>query len=174
MPTRFEKYRMRDGVTPLSERYFNPLLQDLDARIADIEALKISWADAVSEVTSFGLVRINAALVPTLEQSSALLDQLLSDAQGFRDSVMAEVNAAVVPLINSIKPALAVATTYDSQGRVNTVTETLPTGDRVTTASYDASGRVATLVIVFGGVTRTETYTYSASGQLTGMSASEV
>ncbi len=33
MPIRFEAYRMRDGVTPLSQDYFNPVFGDLDARI---------------------------------------------------------------------------------------------------------------------------------------------
>ena len=59
MPSRFDKYRMRDGVTPLAERYFNPIWQDLDLRLASIEELQVTWEEVVRTVTDFGLVRIN-------------------------------------------------------------------------------------------------------------------
>lgn len=74
MPARFDKYRMRDGVTPLAERYFNSVFQDIDARIADIEARKISYDEAVKTLTDFGLLRINEVLAPSMDELAAAMD----------------------------------------------------------------------------------------------------
>lgn len=93
------------------------------------------------------------------------------------ETLASTANAAALSassLVSGLQNPAAVTTTYDSQGRVATVTEALPAGNRVTTASYDAGGHVASLVIVFNGTTRTETYTYNTDGQLTGMTATEV
>ena len=53
MSRRFDRYRMRDGETELGAGYFNPVLSDIDLRIADLETLKISWNAAVNELTRF-------------------------------------------------------------------------------------------------------------------------
>ena len=37
MPSRIDRYRMKDGVTPLAARYFNPVWQDIDLRLAELE-----------------------------------------------------------------------------------------------------------------------------------------
>lgn len=71
MPSRFDKYRVKDGVTRLGEAYFNPVFQDIDLRIVALEALRLSWEDAVRSVSTFGLARINEVIGPSLSEAVA-------------------------------------------------------------------------------------------------------
>ena len=71
MPSRFDKYRVKDGVTRLGEAYFNPVFQDIDLRIVALEALRLSWEEAVRSVSSFGLARINEVIGPSLSEAVA-------------------------------------------------------------------------------------------------------
>lgn len=71
----FDKYRMVDGATPLAARYFNPVWQDVDLRIAALEDLKIAWQAAVDEVVRFGLVRIDELITEPLQAVVALSEQ---------------------------------------------------------------------------------------------------
>jgi len=168
MPSQFNKYRFRDGITPLSERTFNPIFRDVDNRIAAIEALKISWLDAVSLVTAQGLLRIDAVLQPSVDT----VNQAVADAQlilsGLPDvATNAGVDAKLA------KPS-SVAYTYDANGNITQQVETIGAVTRTTDYTYDANGNIATVVIANGTITRTETYTYNANGLLTGMTATEV
>jgi hypothetical protein len=76
MPSRFEKYRVKDGLTKLGEAFFNPVFRDIDLRLAGMEALRISWEDAVRTVTEYGLIRINEAIGPTLLDAVAKADEI--------------------------------------------------------------------------------------------------
>ena len=67
----------------------------------------------------------------------------------------------------------AVTYTYDASGRVETTTETLPTGTRTTTVTYNAGGQVATVTVTLGTSTRTTQYTYDQYGVLTGTTSTE-
>ena len=67
----------------------------------------------------------------------------------------------------------AVIYTYDASGRVETTTETLPTGTRTTTVTYNAGGQVATVTVTLGTSTRTTTYSYDSNGVLTGSTSTE-
>ncbi|MDR6152187.1 hypothetical protein QF021_000276 [Acidovorax delafieldii] len=81
MPSRFDAYRMTDGKTPLSARYFNPVLQDLDLRLVELEALRVGWLEAVSQVSNLGLARINelvGAPMNTVNEAIATLQQSLA------------------------------------------------------------------------------------------------
>lgn len=78
MPARFDAYRMKDGKTPLSERYFNAIWRDIDLRIATLEDVKIAWQAAVDEVVRFGLVRIDDLIRGPLQEVSALAEQASS------------------------------------------------------------------------------------------------
>jgi hypothetical protein len=91
MPSRFEKYRMKDGATPLAERYFNPIWQDLDLRLAGIEELEVSWEAVVRTVTDFGLLRINEVLAPAFE----LLNGQIAAAGGKVDEIEAKRQLAL-------------------------------------------------------------------------------
>lgn len=76
MPSRFERYRMIDGSTPLAARYFNPIWQEIDLRITTLEALQLSWEAAVRAVSDFGLVRINEVLGPALMGATETVDDI--------------------------------------------------------------------------------------------------
>lgn len=76
MPTRFESYRMRDGVTPLAEDYFNPVLADLDARIAQLEERRADMQAVIDDLTRFGLARIDTLIGPAMSAVNAMLDEL--------------------------------------------------------------------------------------------------
>lgn len=67
----------------------------------------------------------------------------------------------------------AVAYTYDASGRVETTTETLPTGTRTTTVTYNEAGQVKTVTVTLGTSTRTTQYAYDQYGVLTGTTSTE-
>lgn len=203
MPTRFEAYRMRDGVTPLAEDYFNPVLADIDARIADLEARRADMQAVVDDLTRFGLTRIDTLIGPAMSAVNAMLDELtqrrdeLLSAIGNVDNlatqaqlaaaIAAETDArqaaiaaeqtarqgAIAAINDAIAQPSAATYTYDAQGRVTGISETLPAGTRSTTTTYDAQGRVSQTVEVYAGTTRTTTYTYDSAGLLTGLSVTE-
>lgn len=85
MPTRFPAYRMQDGVTPLSADYFNPVLADIDARIAELEARRADLQGVVDELTRFGLARLDALIGPSMQ---AVTD-MLADLQARREALVA-------------------------------------------------------------------------------------
>ena len=74
-----EKYRFQDGVTPLSAAELNRRFFDLDGRLHQVELLRVSWQEAVSEVQNFGLARINSVIQPILDQAQGLIDELHQD-----------------------------------------------------------------------------------------------
>ncbi|MDW8337111.1 MAG: hypothetical protein RMK34_09100, partial [Tepidimonas sp.] len=88
MPTRFEAYRVRDGVTPLSQDYFNPVLADIDARIAELEARRADLQAVIDDLTRFGLQRIDTIIGPAIAQMDATLD----DLEQRRDQLLAAIN----------------------------------------------------------------------------------
>ena len=67
----------------------------------------------------------------------------------------------------------AVTYTYDASGRVETTTETLPTGTRTTTVTYNEAGQVKTVTVTLGTSTRTTQYAYDQYGVLTGTTSTE-
>lgn len=87
MPVRFNAYRMRDGVTPLAEDYFNPTLADIDARIAALEDQRTDLQRVIDEVSAFGLQRIDTFVSPAMQG----LNDALRDAQSLRDALVAAV-----------------------------------------------------------------------------------
>lgn len=164
MGTRFDRYRMKDGETVLGASYFNPVLQDVDLRIAALEQLQIDWQQAVDEISRFGLDRINAALVPAVEQATELLGQLLEDASGFRESLMREIRPSI------IRPDVMEVEYRD--GVVTGLIERTAIGERMSQYVYDAEGRVVEASIVFNGVRRIEAYNWQ-DGAIVSMTATE-
>jgi hypothetical protein len=76
MPSRFDKYRVKDGLTRMGEAFFNPVFQDIDLRLSGLEALRISWDDAVRAVSAYGLVRLNEVLGPSLTDAVEKTDEI--------------------------------------------------------------------------------------------------
>lgn len=96
MPRRLDHYRMVDGKTPLSARYFNPVWQDLDLRLDTLEGVRMSWDDAVRRVSDLGLARINEVLGPAIQAvdgSVARAESMLDDIGEERDEALAALVA---------------------------------------------------------------------------------
>lgn len=189
MPTRFEAYRMRDGVTPLAADYFNPLLADIDARIAALEDKRADLQGVIDDLTAFGLSRIdtligpamgtlNAALADALAQRDALAEAIaaigdIATSAQLADAVAAEAAARQQAIAQATAQPSSAEYAYDANGRVATIHEALPGGVRTTTIQYDAHGRVSSVVAEHGGVTRTTSYTYDDSGAVIGFDVTE-
>lgn len=188
MPTRFESYRMRDGVTPLSEDFFNPVLADIDARIARMEEQRTDLQGVIDELSRFGLARIDTLVGPSM----AAVSNMLAELTQLRDELVAAVgdvgnlitqaqlDAAITAEQAARQEAIELATarptaatyTYEA-GRVVSMSETLPTGDRTTTYTYDGAGRLTQAVQTHAGTTRTTTYTYGSDGALISITVTE-
>ena len=192
MPVRFPDYRMRDGITPLAEDYFNPVLADVDARIAQLEDQRASLQGVIDDLTAFGLQRIDVLIGPAMSAVNAMLDELtqrrdellsaignvgnLATQAQLAAAIAAETDArqaAIAAINDAIAQPSAATYTYDAQGRVTGISETLPAGTRSTTITYDAHGRVSQTVETYAGTTSTTTYTYDSAGVLTGLTATE-
>jgi hypothetical protein len=100
MPSRFERYRVKDGVTVLGERYFNPVWQDVDVRLAALEDIRISWEQAVKAVSDFGLLRINEVIGPALESVSSDVSEISAARLSALDA-LAVLQASIANLQDS-------------------------------------------------------------------------
>lgn len=183
MPIRFEAYRMRDGVTPLAQDYFNPVLGDIDARIADMEARRDDLQAVTDELTRFGLQRIDSLLGPSMAEVNAIIAYLyqkraeLEGAVGnianlattgqLNTAIAIEQTARAAAIATATAPVTAMAAGYTGN-RITSITE----DGKTTTITYNGDGTVNTISWPRAGKTRTETYTYSA-GRVTGMNATE-
>ena len=211
---------MRDGETPLSQDYFNPIFGDIDARIADLEERRADLQTVVDELTQFGLQRIDTLVGPAMAEVNTMLEllrlrrdqleaaignvadlatrtQMVQDiGDAIRDealarneaitlAVQAEATAraaAVTAEAAASAAAIALATarpsastvTYDGNGRVSGITETLPQGERATVLTYTVAGRVNTVAETLAGKTRTTTYAYDGTGRVGGYAVVEV
>lgn len=107
-----------------------------------------------------GLVeQIEVADAPGVSQSPNVATQAELDA------AIAASEASARATYRAAAPALAL--TYDADGNVETVTETVGTTEIVTTYTYNADGTVDTASrVVDGGTPAVQTYTYVA-GDLT-------
>lgn len=96
MPSRIDRYRMKDGVTPLAERYFNPVWQDIDLRIAELEQLRMGWQEAVRLVSDAGLARINEVIRGPVEIVNAAIEQVQQTLAELPDVVVqSELDSAL-------------------------------------------------------------------------------
>lgn len=110
MPSRIDHYRMKDGQTPLAERYFNPIWSDVDLRITDLEQLRIGWLEAVRIVSDHGLARINEviagpvaivnAAIVQVQQALAALPSIVDQADF--DASMSAVAQQIATLNNAL------------------------------------------------------------------------
>lgn len=189
---------MRDGVTPLSEDFFNEVFGDLDARIADLEDRRKTLQSVIDELTGFGLERINATLIPVMQSIDAALqgmlakkdelnaaieragalasvadltEAILAERQARENAIGTEQAERRAAIAAAIAQPTETAITYDGDGRVVSVTETVDGLPRETAITY-TGGLVDQIVTTHGGRRRTETYTYAA-GRLTGSTAAE-
>lgn len=89
-----EKYRIKEGTTPLSAPELNARFFDIDRRIHALEVQKASVEAAIVEIQNLGLTRINDVIEPVLEAAN----QILSDATSALAQIQADwsaLNAAI-------------------------------------------------------------------------------
>ena len=60
--------KVRDGVSAFTARYMNPIWDLIDRRLHALEETRISWLEAVADLTQFGLRRIDDVLAPAFER----------------------------------------------------------------------------------------------------------
>ena len=83
---KFEQYRFRDNDI-LTARVLNQRFEDIDLRIHNLEELKVSWEEAVREIQNYGLLRINEAVSPLINDLQTQADSLVNQLQTELDSL---------------------------------------------------------------------------------------
>lgn len=175
MPTRFESYRMRDGVTPLAQDYFNAIFADIDTRIAELERQRAELQGVVDELTKYGLQRIDVLVGPSMAAVNAMIDQVRQR----RDELEAAIGH-VGDLATKGDVATAKAEALAARiGSVNGLTGTAITlqpkhlrlgpanGPSAVTLTRDGSGRLTGVVSTVDGKPCTQVLTYDGAGNLT-------
>jgi len=176
MPRRFERYRVRDGVTRLGERFFNGVFADLDLRLADLEELRVRWEEVVATVVDFGLLRINEALMPTFESLDGMVSAGGTKVAEIETQRVAAL-AAIADLAAAIDAYEAAADTDIAGWKAATLTalDTWKDGLAQTylaavsqpsdaAYTYDGAGNVSTVTETVAGLPRVTTLTYNADG----------
>lgn len=103
MGRKLEYYRFRDGITPLSSAEFNFRFFDIDARLFDLEEVKISWENAVSILTNQGIKRIDEVLGPALiyvNESMADIEEQINQAKMDVAGFISEAQSDVAGFVN--------------------------------------------------------------------------
>lgn len=178
MPRRQEAYRFRDGVTPLSERELNARFFDIDARLAEIEALRISYEEAISQLQAVVAVRIATIVPPLIASYQSSLAELDAESERLR----AEAAALVAQLVadrasqqTALDAELAsqqtILAALVAQYQSAVVRPDQMRGGSPATVAYDASGRVSTLTQTLPSGDYVLTYTYAAGGELQSIAA---
>ncbi len=160
-----EKYRFRDGVTPLNADTFNSRFFDIDARIHTLEQLKISWEKAISEVRNFAAERLNIVLAPAQDT----IDSLTQQVQDLISNLTAYEDRFFKALIFGIgEGSFYEEVTYDANGNpqeINFFTDSTRTqliGSIQIT--YDLNGNPTQIDYAIGQTTYRQTVTYDANG----------
>ena len=81
-----EKLRIRDNQTALDDSELTKRFLMLDARIHELELVKISWEEAVVEVQNHGLRRVNEVVDPYVTEAA----QMIADVRAELDALIAE------------------------------------------------------------------------------------
>ena len=137
MATAYPRYEMRDGETRLGQEYFNPIFKDLDTRLDALEQKKWEIEEAIRQLQEFALDRIDASLVPVLEEAQAALSEsqaILTDLQSMiaEADIPALIAAAMAPFVADVNEALEAQNDSFTES-INTLQEDL---DAVRTLAY--------------------------------------
>lgn len=184
MPTRFEKYRMRDGVTPLSEDFFNPVFADIDTRIADLEERRADLQGVVDELTQFGLARIDTLVGPAMAEVTAMLELLrqrreeleaaignvgdLATGTQLGAAIEAEAaarNAVIAAAVAAEADARAAAILAEEAAR-NTAIALAIAKPSASTVTYDGAGRVSNITETLPQGERATVLTYGVNNRV--------
>lgn len=155
MALKYPQYQVRDGVTPLSQRVLNPIFRDLDARMDVLEGVRADWASAVAQLQAFGLARLDESIAPLLAQLQSAAAEVIAAIQDAGEIL----TRADLAWLEEGSATL----TYDAQGRVVVLTETLDGGaTRISTHAY-AGDRLVSTTTTLGDHVHRVTYHYSGA-----------
>lgn len=163
MPKRFEAYRMRDGVTPLSEDFFNGVFGDIDARIAELEARRADLQGVVDELTQFGLARIDTLVGPAMAEVAAMLQQL----RDRRDELEAAIGN-VGDLATGTQLGAAIAAEATERNEAIALAVQAEATVRAAALVAEAAARTAAVALATAKPSAA-TYTYNAAGRVSGI-----
>lgn len=189
MATRFDAYRMQDGKTPLSADYFNPVFQDIDLRISDLEQRRTDLQSVIDELSKFGLQRIDALTSRAMADMTAILADLrevreeLTNGTQLAAAITAEAaarNEAISGAVQAEALARAAALASEADARAQAIEqavaqEAAARNDDVAkvaarpsaaTIAYDASGRVLSTTETLPTGQRVTALTYGSNDRV--------
>ncbi len=188
MPKRFDAYRMKDGATPLSEAFFNPVFGDIDSRIADLEERRADLQAVMEELSKFGLQRIDVLTSRAMNEMNAVLVELrdvrdeLTAGTKLAAAIQAEQSArgqaiaqavqaeavARTEAVAELASASAAAMAQEAAARAAAIAQAtaLPSAATIT---YDAAGRVSGATETLPAGERITTFTYADGDRVASM-----
>ncbi|RZJ62953.1 MAG: hypothetical protein EON49_00575 [Acidovorax sp.] len=157
---------MRDGETPLSQDFFNPVFADIDTRIADLEERRANLQAVVDELTQFGLQRIDTLVGPAMAEVTAMLELL----QLRRNQLEAAIgNVADLATRTQMNQAVsdAIAAEVEARNFVIELAVQVEATARAAAVTAEAAARTAAIALATAKPSAA-TFTYDGSGRLSG------
>lgn len=176
MATRFDAYRMQDGKTPLSADYFNPVFQDIDLRISDLEQRRTDLQSVMDELSKFGLQRIDALTSNAMADMTAILADLrevreeLTNGTQLAAAINAEAaarNEAIAGAVQAEALARATALASEADARAQAIEQAVAqeAAARETAIEEEANARNEAVAKV-AAKPSAATIAYDASGRV--------
>lgn len=173
MARRLEAYKFRDGRTSLNERELNARFFDIDARLHEIEVLRVSYEEAISRLQVVVAERTATIVPPLIASYQSSLDWLNGESARLR----AEAAALVTQLVadRASQQAALDAERASQQATLDALVAQYQSavvrpnqlrGGSPATVAYDASGRVSTLTQTLPAGAYVLSHTYAAGGEI--------
>lgn len=93
------EYRFRDGVTRLDAAELNARFLSLHARLRALEAISFTFEALAIEIGNLGIQRINALILPLIEQAQAELATIVEASEAALE-LLAQIQQAGLPAVN--------------------------------------------------------------------------
>ena len=170
--TRFGLARIDTLVGP-SMAEVNAMLVQLRQRRDELEAAIGNVGDLATQTQMDSAIG-DAMDAEAQARNEAITVAVQAEATARAAEVTAEAAARAAAIALATARPSAATVTYDGNGRVSGITETLPQGVRSTVLTYNAVGRVNTVAETLAGKTRTTTYAYDGAGRVSGYAVVEV
>ncbi|CAN7507237.1 hypothetical protein LJR038_000695 [Acidovorax sp. LjRoot38] len=170
--TRFGLARIDTLVGP-SMAEVNAILVQLRQRRDELEAAIGNVGDLATQTQMDSAIG-DAMDAEAQARNEAITVAVQAEATARAAEVTAEAAARAAAIALATARPSASTVTYDGNGRVSGITETLPQGVRATVLTYNAAGRVNTVAETLAGKTRTTTYAYDGAGRVSGYAVVEV
>lgn len=170
--TRFGLARIDTLVGP-SMAEVNAMLVQLRQRRDELEAAIGNVGDLATQTQMDSAIG-DAMDAEAQARNEAITVAVQAEATARAAEVTAEAAARAAAIALATARPSASTVTYDGNGRVSGITETLPQGVRSTVLTYNAAGRVNTVAETLAGKTRTTTYAYDGAGRVSGYAVVEV